>query len=60
MAPSKTTSGQSLDGHTLFIGLFHTYAATYKEMRDSLEPSSREPGQESVSQEEEEQQKKKP
>jgi hypothetical protein len=39
-----------LDGQALFPGLFHMYAATYKEMRDSLQPSNMESGQQIVSQ----------
>jgi hypothetical protein len=39
-----------LDGQALFVILFHTYAVTYKEMRDSLQPSRKESGQEDVSQ----------
>jgi hypothetical protein len=35
-----------LDGQAVFTGLFHMCAATYKEMRDSLRPNSKEPGQE--------------
>jgi hypothetical protein len=39
-----------LDGQALFTGLFHMYAATDKEMRGSLQPSSTESGQKDVSQ----------
>jgi hypothetical protein len=39
-----------LDGQALFTGLFDMYEATYKEMRNSLQPSSIEQGQEDVSQ----------
>jgi hypothetical protein len=38
--------GKFLDAEALFTGLFHMYAATYKEMGDSLQPSSKELGQE--------------
>jgi hypothetical protein len=37
-----------LDGQALFTGLFHTYAATCKEMRDSLQPCSMESGQKDI------------
>jgi hypothetical protein len=37
-----------LDGQGLFTGICHIYAATYKEMRDGLQPSSIESGQEDV------------
>jgi hypothetical protein len=56
----ETTSGQSwsrqedplqvLDGQALFTGLFHMYAATYKDMRDILQPSSKESGEKDSSQ----------
>jgi hypothetical protein len=39
-----------LDGQALFTGLFHMYAATYKEIKDGLHPHSIESGQEDVSQ----------
>jgi hypothetical protein len=39
-----------MDGQMLFTSIFHMYAATYKEMRDSLQPSSMESGREDVSQ----------
>jgi hypothetical protein len=39
-----------LDGQALFTGCFHIYAATYKEMKDSLQPSSMKSGQEDASQ----------
>jgi hypothetical protein len=45
-------------GQTLFISIFHMYAATYKEMRDSLQPSSMELGQEDVSQAEQNKRRK--
>jgi hypothetical protein len=35
-----------LDGRALFAGLFHMYAATFKEMRDNLKPIIKEYGQE--------------
>jgi hypothetical protein len=37
-----------LDPQASFTGLFEMYAATYKEMRDCLKPSSKESGQEDV------------
>jgi hypothetical protein len=42
-----------LDGQVLLTSLFHMYAAAYKELRDSLQLSSKESGQEDVSQAEE-------
>jgi hypothetical protein len=33
-----------LDGQALFTDLYDMYAATYEEMRDSLQPRSKEPG----------------
>jgi hypothetical protein len=39
-----------LDGHVLFTGIFHMYAATYKEMRDSFQWSSKESGEQVASQ----------
>jgi hypothetical protein len=52
----ETTSGQGygrqthlLDGQTLFTGLFHMYAAIYKEKRDNSDSSIMESGQENVS-----------
>jgi hypothetical protein len=42
----RRTLCKFLDGQALFTGLFHIYAATYKEMRDRLHPSSMESGQE--------------
>jgi hypothetical protein len=38
----RHTLCQFLDPQALFTGLFHTYAPTYKEMGDSLQPSSME------------------
>jgi hypothetical protein len=37
------------DGQALSTGLFHKYAATYNEMRDNLQPSNMESGQEDAS-----------
>jgi hypothetical protein len=39
-----------LDGQALFTGLFITYVATYMQMRNSLQPSSKESGHENASQ----------
>jgi hypothetical protein len=39
---------QFLDQQSLFTGSFDMYAATYKEIRDDLQLSSMEPGQEDV------------
>jgi hypothetical protein len=39
-----------LDGQALFTGFFHMSAATHKDTKDSLQPSSMEWGQEDVSQ----------
>jgi hypothetical protein len=47
-----------LEGHGLFTGLFYKYATTYKEMRDSTQPSSMELGQEDVSQAEQNKRRK--
>jgi hypothetical protein len=41
----RHTPCKFVDGQALLTGLFHMYAATYKEMRDSLQPSSKESGQ---------------
>jgi hypothetical protein len=46
----RHTPCKFLDGHALFTGLFHMYAATYKEIWDSLQQSSMESGLEDVSQ----------
>jgi hypothetical protein len=40
-----------LDGQELFAGLFHMYAAAYKDLRDRLQPSNKESGEEVVLQE---------
>jgi hypothetical protein len=40
----KHTLYKFLDGQALFTGLFHMYTTTYKELRDSLQPSSKESG----------------
>jgi hypothetical protein len=45
-------------GQALFTGLYHMYTATYKEMRDSFQPSSIESGQEDVSQAEQNKRRK--
>jgi hypothetical protein len=60
MAPRENNLGKAeddrytlhhfLDGQALFGGLFHMNAATYKQMADSLQPSSMESGQEDASQ----------
>jgi hypothetical protein len=47
-----------LDGQALFSSLFHMYAEIYKEMRDSLQPSSTESGQDDVSQAEQNKRRK--
>jgi hypothetical protein len=47
-----------LDGQALFTGLFHIYAATCKETRDSLHPSSIQSGQVDASQAEQNKRRK--
>jgi hypothetical protein len=39
-----------LDGQALFTTIFHMYEALCKEMRESLQLSSKESGQENISQ----------
>jgi hypothetical protein len=52
MVPSGNSygTGKFLGGQALFSGLSHMYAATYKETRDSLQPSIMESEQENASQ----------
>jgi hypothetical protein len=47
-----------LDWQLLFTGFFHMYAATYKEMNNSLKPSSKKSGQEDASQAEQNKRRK--
>jgi hypothetical protein len=47
---NRHTLCKFIDGQALFTDLFHMYAAVCKEMRDSLQLSSEELGQEDVSQ----------
>jgi hypothetical protein len=47
-----------LDGQALFTGLFRMYAATYREMRDSLQPRSKESGQKYASRAEQNERRK--
>jgi hypothetical protein len=54
----RNTLCKLLDGQALFTGLFRMYAATYKERRDSLQPSSMESGQEVASQAEQNKRRK--